>query len=177
MREVDAEWGSAARQPGVIVSQPSVAESELWVRAAQVLEPRATPMGLADFWREVAALGWASRHQAPESCGAALATRLGPEELVAFKLRLRQLDAQLARAIELWEMQNEENLGLPRELATALREHVIGQGEIPYGAAVQGPWRVKHRADRDDYLEGFGRVVDEALKLVPQERLLAAIGA
>ncbi|MBS2026955.1 MAG: hypothetical protein JST54_03535 [Deltaproteobacteria bacterium] len=160
------------------MSQVFAAQTEpLWVRAAQALEPRSTPMGLTEFWREVVELGWGSRHQDAEACGVSLAARLGPTELVAFKLRLRQLDAQLARAIELWEMQNEESLGLPRELAGALREHVIGQGEIPYGAAVQGPWRVKHRADRDDYLEGFGRVVDEALKHVPQEKLLAVIGS
>ena len=143
----------------------------LWMRAAQALYAKAAPMELPEFWAEIANLGWAVRRQDPVDCGAELAARLEPSRLAAMRARFVALDAQLERSIEIWAMQHEEHLGLPRELQRALREHLIGLGEHLYTEGLHGPWRVKQRGDRDDYLEGFGRIFDEAFKRYPAEKL------
>ena len=154
------------------MSEPAAKKSEpLWARAARALEARSAPMPLADFWTEVANLGWGTRFRDAANAGQELCRMHSPQRLTEMRLRFRQLEAQLARAIELWSMQNEEHVGLPKELQVELREHVIGLGELAYGAALQGPWRVKHRGDRDDFLEGFGRAFDEALRRYPAELL------
>lgn len=123
----------------------------------------AAPMGLDEFWAEVSALGWGTRVNHAAAAAEVLASRLDAPRLHAMHERFKLVDQQLARAIELWMLQREETLGLPHQLARDLRGHIIGLGEIPFGAAVQGPWRAKHRAERDDYLEGFGRSFELAL--------------
>jgi hypothetical protein len=146
-----------------------------WKRAALALQSRAAPMPTASFWAEIANLGWASRRQDPAECGAELARRLAPEQLAGMRLRFVQLEAQLQRSIEIWQLQHEENMGLPLDLQSALREHLIGLGESAFSEGVRGPWRVKHRGDQDDYLEGFGRIFDEAFKRYSPEQLEQAL--
>lgn len=143
----------------------------LWIRAEMALRERVSPMPVEAFWKAVAELGWSKRTQDPAACGAALAQRHSPEEVVAMRARLVELDGELQRSIASWEMQHQESLGLPLELQKALREHLIGLGETAYTEALRGPWRAQHRAEVDDYLEGFGRSFDEAMKAYPAEKL------
>jgi hypothetical protein len=160
---------------GTLMNPTAAGGDALFVRALRHLEPRTAPMAPGRFWAQVAALGWGVLHQDPEVCGALLVSALPVAELVAMRLRFGRYDAQLASAISFWELQSEERIGLPVGLQQQLRAHVVGQGEIPFGLAVQGPWRVKHRADRDDYLEGFSRSFELALRSYPATALEAAL--
>lgn len=160
---------------GTWMDASGTSSEPLWARAARILEPRALPMPLARFWAQVAALGWAAQGHDPVACGERLRAALSPSELLSMRQRFALCDGQLARAIAFWELKAEEQLGLPSALQGELRAHVIGQGEIPFGLAVQGPWRVKHRADRDDFLEGFARSFEAALQGYPAAVLEAAL--
>lgn len=159
------------------MTTPSAGAEPLHLRVAHALAGRVEPMGLTEFWSMVAQLGWGSRLHEPKACGAELAEKFSPQQLLAMRERFALLDGQLAKAVELWALQHEESLGLPADLQRELRAHLIGLGEIPFGAAVQGPWRAKHRAERDDYLEGFWRVFELALEKVPAEQLQALVAS
>jgi len=157
------------------MAEPVDPVEPLWMLAARAAEARAAPMPLPEFWRHVAALGWSVARHTPEPCGALLAERLTVAQVAAMRLRLRLLESELAARIEQWTLRDEESLDLPVDLQAALREHLVGLGEAAYTAALKGPWRAKHCADRDDYLEGFGRCFDAAYARFPASALEQAL--
>jgi hypothetical protein len=112
---------------------------------------------LEEFWNFVEEVNWKARSKLMDVKKMSLhnLTRYTDEELDAFKGFADSLTEKLNKAIEEWEEDTGDTLGVSDDEWMDLSSHIIGLGKEEYERNIIEPARIAERAEKGDYAEGF----------------------
>lgn len=121
-----------------------------------------TEMPLPKFWKLIREIGWGTQTTDYRKVKAQILKNWPPEQAAAFNATLDLLVNRLSGAVEKWEREKKQQLGIGDDSYDDLLAHIVGLGAPIYQKSLRNPALVAARARADDFTESFHYCIPRA---------------